>query len=52
MYIRGQIMGHREVLKIHQDYTRNGTDPMARSASIVGVTSIKTYLAMLQGLRV
>ena len=51
MYVRGQIMGHRELLKIHQDYARNGSDPMARGASIVGITGIMTHLAMLNGMR-
>jgi putative membrane protein len=51
MYIEGQIEGHRELLKIHKAYARNGQDPMARGASIVGVTGIQTHLAMLQGIR-
>lgn len=52
MYVRGQMMGHRELLKIHRDYARRGTDPMARGASMVGVTGIETHLAMLRGMRV
>jgi putative membrane protein len=51
MYVAGQIKGHQELLKIHRSYARSGRDPMARGASIVGVTGIETHLAMLEGLR-
>jgi putative membrane protein len=51
MYIDGQIKGHRELLKIHKSYARNGQDPMACGASIVGVTGIETHLVMLQSIR-
>ena len=51
MYIDGQIAGHEELLGIHQDYAESGDDPMARGASIVGVTGIQTHLAMLQAIR-
>lgn len=51
MYIDGQITGHRELLRIHQSYARNGQDPMARGASMVGVPSIETHLIMLQSIR-
>jgi putative membrane protein len=51
MYIEGQIAGHQELLEIHQAYARNGDDPMARGASIVGVTGIQTHLVMLQSIR-
>lgn len=50
MYVQGQIKGHRELLKIHRNYARSGRDPMARGASIVGVTGIETHLAMLKGI--
>ncbi len=51
MYLDGQIAGHEELLKIHQTYARNGEDPMARGASIVGVTGIQTHLIMLKSIR-
>lgn len=51
MYVEGQIAGHQELLKIHRSYARTGRDPMARGASIVGVTGIETHLAMLKGIR-
>lgn len=51
MYLDGQIAGHEELLGIHQDYASNGDDPMARGASMVGVTGIQTHLVMLQSIR-
>ncbi|HEY8574909.1 MAG TPA: DUF4142 domain-containing protein [Devosia sp.] len=51
MYIEGQIAGHEELLAIHQQYAKNGEDPMARGASMVGVTGIQTHLVMLQSIR-
>lgn len=51
MYIDGQIMGHEELLAIHQAYASDGEDPMARGASMVGVTGIQTHLVMLNGIR-
>lgn len=51
MYIDGQIMGHRELLDIHRRYSRNGSDPMARGASLVGVTGIETHLFLLENLK-
>ena len=51
MYIEGQIEGHEELLKIHQTYARNGDDPMARGASLVGITGIQTHLVMLNSIR-
>lgn len=51
MYIEGQIDGHEELLAIHKKYARNGDDPMARGASIVGVAGIQSHLAMLRGIK-
>jgi len=51
MYVDGQIEGHEELLEIHQRYARNGDDPMARGAAMVGVPAIQTHLAMLRGIR-
>lgn len=48
MYIDGQIKGHQELLAIHKDYAKSGTDEMARGASIVAVPAIETHLAMLK----
>ena len=51
MYVDGQIAGHEELHDIHATYAANGTDPMARGASMVGVPSIETHLSMLRGIR-
>lgn len=51
MYVDGQIAGHRELLRIHQRYARSGSDPMARGASLVGVTGIETHLFLLENLK-
>ncbi len=51
MYVEGQIMGHKELLKIHQAYARTGRDPQARGASMVGVTGIQSHLFLLNSIR-
>ncbi len=51
MYINGQIEGHEELLRIHKRYARSGSDPMARGASIVGVTGIQSHLVMLRTIK-
>ena len=51
MYIGGQIDGHEELLAIHKSYARSGDDPMARGASIVGVTGIESHLVMLKSIK-
>jgi putative membrane protein len=51
MYINGQIDGHEELLAIHKTYASSGADPMARGASIVGVTGIQSHLVMLKGIK-
>jgi len=51
MYVDGQITGHQELRAIHSDYAENGSDPMARGASIVGVTGIDTHLVMLNSIK-
>jgi putative membrane protein len=51
MYIDRQIDGHEELLAIHKTYARSGDDPMARGASIVGVTGIQSHLVMLKTIK-
>jgi putative membrane protein len=51
MYIDGQIAGHEELRGIHASYAESGSDPMARGASLVGVTGIDTHLVMLRSIR-
>lgn len=50
-YVEGQIAGHEPLLEIHQGYASEGDDPVARCASIVGVTGIQTHLMLLRSLR-
>lgn len=51
MYVDGQIAEHRELMTIHERYAANGQDPMARGASIVGVTGIESHLFVLQNIK-
>ena len=50
-YINVQIEGHEELLRIHKRYAASGSDPMARGASIVGVTGIQSHLVMLKTIK-
>lgn len=51
MYVDGQIAGHEELRPIHEEYAANGSDPMARGASMVGVTGIDSHLVMLNSIK-
>lgn len=51
LYVEGQIAGHEELRPIHEEYAANGEDPMARGASLVGITGIDTHLTILRGLQ-
>jgi putative membrane protein len=51
MYVKGQLMGHMELLTLHRSYSSRGSDPMAQGASTVAVPSIETHLALLKGIR-
>lgn len=51
LYIKGQIVGHKQLLTLHQRYARQGSDPTAQSASIVAVSGIHAHLALLEGIR-
>lgn len=50
-YLDAQIAGHEEARPIHEEYAANGQDPMARGASMVGVTGIDSHLVMLRSFR-
>ncbi|TNC48504.1 DUF4142 domain-containing protein [Rubellimicrobium rubrum] len=50
-YIDAQITGHEEARPIHEQYAEEGQDPMARGASMVGVTGIDSHLVMLRSFR-
>jgi putative membrane protein len=52
MYVRGQLMGHEELLRANRSYARSGTDPVARGASLVGIPAIMTHMAMLRAISV
>jgi putative membrane protein len=51
MYVKGQLLGHAELLTLHRSYSNRGSDPMAQGASIVAVPSIETHIALLKGIR-
>jgi putative membrane protein len=51
LYVDSQIAGHQELRAIHSSYAESGEDPMARGASMVGITSIDTHLVMLNSIR-
>lgn len=51
MYVDGQIAEHRELKAIHERYARSGQDPMAKGASIVGITGIESHLFLLQNIK-
>ncbi len=50
-YLDAQIAGHEEARPIHEEYSQNGQDPMARGAAMVGVPSIDSHLVMLRSFR-
>lgn len=47
MYVRGQIMGHEELLALNSAYARNGLEPQGRSVATLAVPSIQTHLTIL-----
>lgn len=51
MYVRGQIMGHNELLGLNLAYARGGGDPLGRSVATLAVPSIQTHLTMLGDMR-
>lgn len=50
-YIRGQIMGHRQLLRINSALSRGGSSQVERSVATVAVPAIKSHLAFLSQLR-
>ncbi len=50
LYVRGQIMGHEELLVLNQAYARAGLDPQGRSVATLAVPSIQTHLTILSRL--
>jgi putative membrane protein len=51
MYVQGQIMGHRELLQLHQAMAQSGSRPEERMLATVAVPAIKSHLSMLQGIQ-
>jgi putative membrane protein len=50
LYVRGQIMGHQELLELNQAYAQGGFDPQGRSVATIAVPSIQTHLTILNRL--
>lgn len=51
MYVQGQIMGHQELLQLHQAIAQAGSTQADRILGTVAVPAIKSHLAMLQGIQ-
>ncbi len=51
MYIQGQLMGHQELLQLHQTLAQSGSTQADRMLATVAVPAIKSHLAMLQGIQ-
>ncbi len=50
-YLRGQILGHEELLHLNARLANGGPNQVARSVATVAVPSIETHLAILSRLR-
>ncbi len=51
MYLQGQLMGHQELLQLHQTMAQSGSTQADRMLATVAVPAIKSHLAMLQGIQ-
>ena len=51
MFIQGQLMGHQELLQLHQTLAQSGSTQADRILATVAVPAIKSHLAMLQGIQ-
>lgn len=51
MYIRGQIMGHQELLQLNTAIAQGGGNAIDRAVANVAVPSIQTHLVILSALR-
>jgi putative membrane protein len=51
MYLQGQVMGHQELLQLHQAMAQSGSRPEERMLATVAVPAIKSHLAMLGGIQ-
>lgn len=51
-YVRGQIIGHRELLALNTSYLQSGIrDPLSTAVANVAVPSIQTHLTILSRLQ-
>jgi putative membrane protein len=51
MYVQGQLLGHQELLTLHQTLSQSGSTQADRMLATVAVPAIKSHLAMLQGIQ-
>jgi putative membrane protein len=51
MYVKGQILGHRELLALNTSYLKSGRDPQELSVAQMSVPLIQSHLAILNGMR-
>ncbi|MCZ0961027.1 DUF4142 domain-containing protein [Paracoccus benzoatiresistens] len=51
MYLQGQMTGHEQLRSLHSAYAENGSDPMAKGASIVAVPAIDSHMSMLRAIQ-
>lgn len=50
MYVRGQMQGHQELLRLHQAISSNPANQQEEIIATLAVPAIKSHLAMLQGI--
>ena len=51
MFVQGQIMGHQELLQLHQTIAQSGSTQADRMLATVAVPAIRSHLSMLQGIQ-
>lgn len=51
MYLRGQMLGHNELLQLHMAMAKSAATKEERMLGTVAVPAIRSHLAMLQGIQ-
>ena len=51
MYVQGQLLGHQELLTLHQTIAQSGATLADRMIATLAVPAIKSHVAMLQGIQ-
>ena len=51
MYLQGQVLGHQELLALHQAMAQSAATREERMLGTVAVPAIRTHLAMLAGIQ-